>query len=228
MKTPAIAAAYLLLATLSSAECVTVPGRKPGLPTFQSSSRRIQITAVQDGEALGNVRFLFYLESDDVHSKLALTTDKQGIVLAPELAPGHYRILAIGPEHEFAEAYLEVVGKHGKKTNAFLLTIPPTFLPQKKSDIEAAPITEHVRDFKGHVVDPSGAFVPGALVQAYRKDSPSEPVAIAKIKADDNGSFAESFAPGKYVVFVSSQGFGKTVIGFDVGPGGDAKELQVL
>lgn len=225
MRTLTIATACLLLATLSSAECVTLPGRKPGLPMFQSSSRRIQVTAVQDGRALGNVRFLFYLESDDVNPKLALTTDKQGVVLAPNLAPGHYRILAIGPENESTEAYLDVTGKGGKRMNSFLLAIPPTFLPQRASDIDRAPLTENVREFKGHVEDAGGAAIAGALVQVYRKDSPSEPV--VKIKADNAGSFTASLAPGKHVVFVSSLAFEKKAVGFEIGPAGEAKDLRV-
>jgi hypothetical protein len=228
MRALAIAAACLLLAVLSYGECVTVFGDAPGVPTFRSSSRRIRFTSLQEGKPLGNVQVILYLKTDNLNPKLALTTDNQGVAFVPDLAPGHYRIVAIGPEHEFAEVYLEVTDKRRKKTNSFLLTIPPTFLPQKKSDIEAAPITEHIRELKGHVEDYSGAYVPGALVQVYRKDSQSEPVAIAKIKADNNSSFAAALAPGKYVVFVSSPAFVPKATGFEIGPEGEAKELHVL
>jgi hypothetical protein len=228
MRALAIVAACFVLAALSYGECVTLNGDDPGVPTLHSPSRRVQFTALQEGKALANVRLIFYLKTDNMHSKLALTTDNHGVALAPDLARGNYRILAIGPEHESAEVYLEVTDKRPKKTNSFLLTIPPTFLPQKKSDIEAAPITEHIRELKGHVADYSGAYVLGALVQVYRKDSQSEPVAIAKIKAGEDGSFAAALGPGKYVVFVSSLGFVPKAIGFEIGPEGEAKELQVL
>jgi hypothetical protein len=225
MKVLAITAACLLSATLSSGECVEVTGANPRLPAFQSSSRRVRITAVQEGKALGNVRVLFYLSTDEVNPKLALTTDKQGVVLAPDLAPGRYRILAFGPEQESAEAYLEVSEKGGTQANSFLMAIPPTFLPEKGSDIEAAPIAQHVREFKGRVIDQSGAFVPGALVQVFRKGSLAEPV--AKIKAGNEGSFVASLGPGMYVGFISSQGFKKQIVGFEIGPSGEAKDLRV-
>jgi hypothetical protein len=230
MKSFAIAAACLLLATFSSGECVVVTNANLELPTFQASSRRVRITAVREGKVLGNVRVLFYRNTfyrntDEVSLELTLTTDKQGVVLAPNLALGRYRILAFGPEHEFAEVYLEISDKGGRQTNSFLLTIPPTFPLEKASDIEAALITYRLREFKGHVIDPSGAFVPGALVQVFRKSSPTEPV--AKIKADNDGSFAASLAPGIYTVFVSSQGFKKQVVGFEIDPGGEAKDLRV-
>jgi hypothetical protein len=226
MKALAIAAACLLLATLSHGECVEVTVVNPALPTFQAASRRIRITALQEGRALANVSILFYLTTDEVNPKLALTTDKQGAVLAPDLAPGHYRVLAIGPDHESAEINLEVSDKDGTQPSSFLMAIPPTFLPEKASDIEAAPITEHVREFKGHVTDPSGAFVPGALVQVFRRGSPSTE-SVAKIKADNEGYFVASLAPGKYVVVISSQGFFKKIVGFEIGPEGEAKDLRV-
>jgi hypothetical protein len=180
MKILAMATACLLLATLSSAECLVVSGADPTAPTLQSSSRRIRITALQDGKALGNASMLFYLATDPVNPKLALTTDKQGAVLAPNLASGRYRILAFGPEHESTEVYLEVSDQGGTQTNSLLFSIPPTFQAEKASELDAAPITEHVSEFKGHVTDPSGAFVPGALVQVFRRGSPS-----AEIRCED-------------------------------------------
>jgi hypothetical protein len=225
MKVFAIAAVCLFLATLSSAECVVVAGGNPTLPRFQASSRRIRITALQEGKALSDVVVSFYLTTDNAHPKLTLATDKQGVALVSDLAPGHYRILAVGPEHESAEVYLDVSDKPGAQTNSFLLTIPPTFLPEKASDIDAVAVTQHIREFKGRVIDPSGAFVPGALVQVFRKSSPAEPV--AKIKADSGGLFTASLDPGIYVLFVSSQGFVKAPVGFEIGPSAEEKGLRV-
>jgi Carboxypeptidase regulatory-like domain len=225
MKALVIAAACLLLATLSSGECVEVTSAKLELPTFQASSRRVRITTLQDGKALGNVRVLFYLQTDEVNPRLTLTTDKQGVILARALPLGHYRILAIGPEHESAEVYLEVSDQSDKQTNSFLVTIPSTFFPEKKSDIDAAPVTQHIREFKGRVGDPSGAFVPGALLRVFRKSSPTEPV--VKIKTDNEGAFAALLVPGIYVAFVSSPGFFKQIVGFEIGPSGEAKDLRV-
>jgi len=186
----------------------------------------VRITALQDGKALENVRLLFYLRKVAGDPKLALTTDKQGVVLATDLAPGRYRILAIGPTYESAEVYLDISEKAGTQTNSFLISIPPTFLPETVSAIDAAPITEHVREFKGHVADPSGAFVPGALVQVFRQGAPSAE-SVARIKADSDGVFSASLAPGKYVVFISSPGFFKKIVGFAIGPEGEAKDFRV-
>jgi Carboxypeptidase regulatory-like domain len=227
MRSLAIAITCLVFAILSRAECVTVTGVDPTLPTFHASSRRIRITALQEGKPLANVQIIFYLKADDLHPKLALMTDSFGSALATDLAPGQYRILAIGPEKEFTAVYLEVPNQGRSRTNSFLLGIPPTFLPQKAEDIEAAPITEHIREFKGYVADPSGSFVPGALVQIYRKESQSDPVAVAKIKADNSGSFGVPLSAGKYVVFVSSPGFVTKIVGFEIEQEGEPKDLRI-
>ena len=127
MRPLSIAAACLLLASLSAGECLTVTGTGPGVTTFHLSSRRIRITTLQEGKTLENVRVLFYLTTDDVNPKLALTTDKHGVALGSDLAPGRYRILAFGPEQESAGMYLEVKDKGGSRTSSFLLNIPPAF-----------------------------------------------------------------------------------------------------
>jgi carboxypeptidase family protein len=219
MKLLTIAAACFLLTSFARAECVSLP------PSFRPSSRRIRITTVQDGKPRRNVRILLYSTSDDVNSRLSLTTDQQGVAMVPELSPGHYRIVAIGGEFESAELYLEVSEKAGKDISSFLIAIPPMFPPQKASDVDDVPITEHIQEFRGHVEDPMGVFVPGALVQVFRKGSHAE--SVARIKADKTGSFVASLAPGNYVAFVRSLGFSKQIVGFDIGPRGQARDLCV-
>ena len=223
MKMLAATAAALLLATGVSAECVVVAGATPEIPTFQAATQRIRMTALQNGKALENVRVLFYLGSAELNPKLVLITDKKGEILTTGLAPGPYRVRAIGPEPEFTEVYVQVADKLGTETTSFLLAIPSTFPTVKVSEISGAAVTEHIREFKGHVGDPSGAFVPGAFVQVFRNGAPND--AVVKIKADRDGLFSASLAPGQYVVFVSSPGFSNKVMGFEVSPNGEAKDL---
>jgi hypothetical protein len=222
-----------LSAALATAECVEVTSG-PATSVFRISARSVRITAVQDGKPLANVRLSFNFQDDLTqiqsrlaanNSKLVLTTDKHGNAMAPDLAAGKYQVTAIGPEHEYAELYLQVADSKAKETSSFLIKVPPTFPPEKAPDVQNAPIQEHIREFRGRVIDPSGGFVPGALVQVYRQDSPSEP--MAKIKANDDGTFAAVLAPGKYVVFVSSEGFFKNAAGFEIAPEGEAKDLLV-
>lgn len=221
-----------LSGALATAECVAVTSG-PAASVFRISARSVRITAVQDGKPLANVRSSFNSQADlsqiqsrsaANNSKLVLTTDKHGNARAPDLAPGKYQVTAIGPEHEYAELYLQVADSKAKETSSFLIKVPPTFLPER-ADVQNAPIQEHIREFRGRVIDPSGAFVPGALVQVYRQDSPSEPA--AKIKANDDGTFAAILAPGKYVVFVSSEAFFKKVVGFTIGTDGEPKALRL-
>jgi hypothetical protein len=222
-----------LSGALATAECVEVTSGAAA-SVFRISARSVRITAEQDGKPLPNVRLSFNFQGDlsqiqsrsaANNSKLVLTTDKHGNAMAPDLAAGKYQVTAIGPEHEYAELYLQVADSKAKETSSFLIKVPPPFLRERAADVQKAPIQEHIRDFRGRVIDPSGAFVPGALVQVYRQDSPSEPA--AKIKANDDGTFAAILAPGKYVVFVSSEGFFKKVVGFTIGTDGEPKALRL-
>jgi hypothetical protein len=141
-----------------------------------------------------------------------------------DLGLGHHRILAIGPEHESAGVYPDVSDQRSAPTNSFLLTIPPTFLPEA-SDIDAGSVTQHIHEFQGRVIDPSRASVSRAWVQVFRKSSPGAPV--AETKADSGGMFADSLAPGISVAFVSNPGFVKQFVGFEIGPSGGANYWSV-
>jgi hypothetical protein len=224
MKSVAGATATLLFAASVPAECVTVSGVLPNAPKVVASNGRIRLTTLQDVKALPGVRVFFYLAHDEAHPKLTFTTDNQGMVLATGLAPGQYRVIAVRPEQETTEILLEVKHGAGSETNSYLVKVPPTFLPEKPAAVEAAAITETVKKFEGRVLDPSGAVVPGALVQVYRKEAPNAPV--AKIKAGQDGSFSEALSPGRYVVFVTSQGFFKKVIGFDIVPRAERRNFE--
>ena len=225
MKSVAGAMALLLFAAGVSAECVEVSGVLPDAPKFVARNGRIRLTTLQDEKGLAGVRVFFYPVNDEAHPKLALTSDKQGMVLATGLPPGQYRVIAVGPEQETTTMLLEVKDGAGSKTNSYLVKIPPTFLPEKPAAVEATVITERVRKFEGVVAEPGGGFVPGALVQVYRKDAPNAPV--AKIRIGQDGSFAEVLAPGQYVACVTSQGFFKKIVGFEIAPEGGAETLRI-
>ena len=161
MKVLTIAAACLFFNTLSSGECVVVETGRGEMPAFQRSSRRVRITTVHYGKARGDVQLIFFPTRKN-QSTLSLSTDERGVALVPALAPGHYRVEAIGPEKEVAQLYLDVSNRAGKQTSSFLMAVPPTFPQEQASDVDGASIREHVRQFKGRVEDPTGAAVPAS------------------------------------------------------------------
>jgi hypothetical protein len=225
MKIPAIAAACLLLAACARAECMLDVNAKRAQPAFQASFRRIRVTTVQEGKSLRNVQVQLFPANDDAHPKLSLVTDEQGVALIPEIAPGRYRVVAAGPDMEITQMYLNVSSKGGTRTSSFLMALPPTFRPEPTSDIDGAPIKEHLQEFKGRVETPNGSSAAGALVQVFRQGSHAE--SVAKIRVDKDGSFAALLAPGLHVAFVRTSGWAKQVIGFEITSGGQAKDLRV-
>jgi hypothetical protein len=213
----ATAAAALVLSGMARAECVQVEGANPDVPRFQATNGRIRPKAMQEGKALADVYMLFYrsnydAHSKDVNSKLDLTTDKQGVLFTTGLAPGRYHVQAIAPEHEFSEVYREVRGGRGRETNSYVLNIPPTFLPEKPADLARVAISERVQGFKGRVIDQSGGYVSEAFVRVYRRNAGNDPV--AKLEVDQEGLLSAALGPGPHVVFVTSQGFFKKIVGF--------------
>ena len=219
MRILAIAAGCLLLASLVRAECVTVEPLPP-------SSRKVRITALLDGKPLPNARLLFFIATED-QPRLSLSTDRHGAAATPRLLPGFYRVFASAPGNLHAELNLNVSNSTGQKTKSFVMDLTPIKpAPPDPVVVEKTPATQHVQEFSGLVVDPSGAPIPGAAIEVLRKGSHSE--SVVKLKSDKAGRFGAPIAEGTYVAFFQMPGFRTEIVGFKVARDAPIEALRVL
>jgi hypothetical protein len=226
-----IATACLLAAGVSAGECVTVwSGPAIPEPIYQQASREVRILAVQDGKPLVGASLSVFFGAEDKAS-LLLATDQRGLAVVSRLRPGRYHIVALSPDRlDTAVLYMEVPEKAAAQTSSFLIDLtasdlgPPITLAAPA--VNTAPINDYIRQFKGVVSDVTGAVIPKAQVQVYRRgEEVKEPV--AKLRADVSGRFSAQLAPGAYVAFLESPGFKTRIVGFEIGPQLQAKDLQI-
>ena len=208
MKICTIAVGCLLLARLAPAECVVVE------PTFQPSSQKVRITTLLDGKPLRDARLVFFTTPEQ-QPRLSLSTDGRGVAATPRLLPGHYLVVATSPGNLHAELYLNVSKTFRGQAKSFVMDLSPVRLsPPNPAVAEKAPITEHVQEFKGLLVDPAGGPIPGAEIQVLRKGS--QGAAVVKLKSDEAGRFAAPLAEGTYVAFFQMPGFRTEIVGFEI------------
>ena len=191
---------------------------------IRESARKVQITALRDGKPLSDVRLSFYLGSER-SLQLSITTDQLGVGVTPKLAVGSYVVEAEGESsYEFAEMGLNVADRK-EQISAFKMIIPRG--PEVKlSEVESTPVTEQLREFSGQVVDQSGAIIPNAFAQVFRKEPPLE--LAAKVRADEEGKFSARLPAGSYVAFVTSRYFATTVVGFSIKSENSSRQLNVV
>jgi carboxypeptidase family protein len=222
MKIFTTAAGCLLLTSFVSAECVVVQ------PLFQPSSQKVHIIALGDGKPLRDAKLEFFLATEK-QSRLSLSTDQQGVVATPLLHPGLYRIVATAPGNLLAELYLDVSETSGKQAKSFVMDltpVPPAVPTLTNLAIaEKTPVTERIQGFRGLVVDPVGAPIPGAEIQVLRKGSVGE--IVVTLKSDEAGRFAAPLAGGTYVAFVRMLAFRTEVVGFEIAGGASAKSVRI-
>lgn len=173
--------AFLLYASLASSECVEV------IPV--PSSRNVRITAHVNGKPLQGA------EVEVFQTGVSFYTDDQGVAMLPPLKPGFYSIVAASGEDLVASLYLHVMENSESKVSVFLMDLQPTAKAQMLATAAKMPVSERVQEFKGVAEDPSGAGVPGALIEVYPRDSEAKSKRI-QLKAGENGHFSAPLADG--------------------------------
>jgi len=88
-----------------------------------------------------------------------------------------------------------------------------------------ASTTNWVKDFKGLVFDQSGAVIPRAQVEIFRKDA-LDGGPLVKMETGEKGEFAAHLENGTYVATFRSQGLKTYVLVFEVSEKGQA-ELHI-
>jgi hypothetical protein len=221
-KLAAIVFLCLLPGTKARSECVTVEALKP-----QEASSHVRIAVMLGNVPLKDVKVDFIQSPDQ--QLYSVLTDEHGIAAPHELAPGDYNVVATRNDGVSTFLWLRVGANHG----AVLLSIDLTsadrlaqqLLKVLQDGARELPIREHVRVFRGNVVDPSGAFVPGTTITVVRK-GPMKNAVVLQMKSDAAGQFAAQLDEGVYIAFFSAQGFAPATVPFELTSAGSG-DLRV-
>jgi carboxypeptidase family protein len=196
--------------------------------TAQPSARNVRITVDVNGVPApgavisvyaGNERFLF-----------RVSANSSGTALLRRLSPGSYHVAAAGEGDLRSDIVLMVSKKTGESSSVFQMDLlhksaPP---PHDEYSLMTAnlQVTEQVPDFKGQVVDPLGAVIPGALIEIHA-DGAKDGKRTVQIKTADDGSFQEHLADGTYRALVMFPGFKTNFLVFQISRSATDKNLRV-
>jgi hypothetical protein len=220
----ALAATSLLWAEPPPASAVMVE-----VIPCQASSQRARITIDLNGKSAKDVRLILTtLENQPVQ---ALSIDEFGIAVLPPLTPGKYLVSASAPENLGAALCVEISKKKWKQVSSFSLalkTLPPA-PPTREELLSAAedkPPRERIQQFRGVVVDPSGAAVSGIVIQIFPKGARDD-ARTAKATSDASGHFSVALPDGVYTAFLMSPGFRTEIVTFEITHAGTANGLRI-
>jgi Prealbumin-like fold domain len=155
MRTTAVFASCLLLAGVAQAECVALEPQK--------SSGHVRIAVVLNGKPLKGVTVSIYQDYPPAAHFSDLTTDENGIVALPELSRGTYDVSATFQGVVTSSLSLGVTTV--RELSAFSID-----LTEPVQRAEKIPVHHRLQAFRGTVVDPSEAMIPGANVMVVRRD----------------------------------------------------------
>jgi hypothetical protein len=220
--------AFLVILTccdFAASECVEVTGLEA-----KPSSRNVRITVMLDGKPKGNVELMVTLPGG--HGSRSFVTDSHGTAMLKDLPFGTNCVVAVGENYLRADVCLAVSKQSESKISSFTLalldTLPPTpgIGNVQAAEKNAAP--ERLRQLDGVVLDPSGAAIPHAEIQVYKRGSyPQNPV--AKVWSDQEGRFTVALNSDSYTIIVRVQGFGTGIRVVEISPdGGEGQFHQTL
>jgi Carboxypeptidase regulatory-like domain len=222
------AASFSFLARSALAECVTIETVKSAEP-YRLSRQNVRIKTILYNKAASGVKVAIYRM--DGSNPYSLVSDKNGVVVAKQLEPGSYRVIATSDTS--TGSLLLHVSRSGKKEMSDFFISLATPAPYARSPLSAAemlsamkqPVSAHVQQFNGVVLDPSGAPIPGADIAVTQTD-PANADNLIELHSDQSGRFSKSLPEGTYVAIFRSQGFRDAVAVFEVTNKG-TKDLQV-
>jgi len=150
----AIIVSCFLLGGLARPESVTVEARKP-----QESSRHVPIVVMLGGKPVSGVTVDYYPIAAEPH--YSAVTDQDGVATKPDLAVGDYNIIARLDEDVSTSLYLHVISKKTVSTFSMDLTEAYAQAQRAQQAAESLPIRDRIQAFRGTVLDPTGAMIPG-------------------------------------------------------------------
>jgi hypothetical protein len=208
----AIASCWVVLVGAASAETV---------PIYKPSSPNLEVIVTKRGHPATGVHVTLHVDSRPGDEPFwSAFTDASGRVFPPKLPPGNYRLPATGGKRD-ATFYINVAtGKPERATTLLMKLLLPRI-----GEAEDVPVTTHVKDFHGIVLNLSGSALPQTHIEVLRKDDlDGDP--ILQLRADENGEFSGHLNSGTYVALFHCQGFKTYVAVFEVTDKGEA-ELRI-
>ncbi len=216
--------AFLVILTccdFAASECVEVTQREA-----KPSSRNARITVELDGKPQGNVKLIVSLPEGQ--SPRSFVTDSRGEAMLKDLPVGTDFVTAVGENYLRAELCLAVSAQSNSKMSSFtlaLLDVLPALGNVQAAEQSAVP--ERLRQLDGLVLDPSGAAIPHAEIQVYKRGSyPKKP--LAKGWTDQEGRFTVLLNPSSYTIIVRMQGFGTSIRVVEISPDGREGQLHEI
>lgn len=211
---------WLLLVEGGFCDCQEVKGEPP-----VQSSQRITVTVEKQGKPVQGAK-VAVSGSSLPQAGITVVTDSAGVAKLPTLETGTYSIQATF-EGGIAATALSVKQKTFVKPTqlTFALVHSPS-----RMDLVAAQsnqVTWQTKVFAGAVKDPSGAPIPNASIQIFKKGELDEWNGTL-LYADQNGRFTVPLPDGEYLAFFQSSGFQSRIAAFEINPEADQAVVPVI
>lgn len=230
MKTLVIAFACLLLPGLTLGQC-GLEVQAPGGVTFQPSSPNVRVTVMLSGRPAPGARINVYEWGAENHAEFSVSTGADGIGTLPALTPGiYYHVVAVGDHGMRSDIYLKVTEDAKNGASGFPMDLGWSPVVPERSQLLAAEgmsASSTVKDLTGVVRDESGAVIPNAFVDVWKKGTTDGPP-LEEIRSDNMGRFSAHLQDGTYIAFFSSAGFRGNTVVFEVANMADLNDLQVV
>lgn len=208
--------AVALQATLCSAECVDV---QPIPSVSFESGPVVRLGVVNEDKPVAGANVEFYLfDSGDRPEKptLTLVSDEFGWIKSPKLSDGRYEVVATAEHNLRADLRLEISSQYGSMAFKMeLLPGPPRDADPETATLAQVPIGNDLELFRGRVVDPTGAAIPGVRIRIFRRGVDPRKV-VETLEAGKAGEFETKLDAGSYVASFSAQGFAVKLVGFEI------------
>ncbi len=212
---------FLFSSTIAAAQCGVVTTENPPMGV----STKVRLTVMAYGKALPGVSV--GVSQAGKAPLFKVSTDDHGLAVLPPLKPGLYTMVLASGDVLLSESQLQAMEHPEGKACELSINLKPTGTAQVLGVTARMSVEERVREFKGVVVDTSGAAVPGVLIEVYPRDSEAKSKGI-QLKADENGHFSTPLADGTYTVLARMRAFRIWFQVFEVARDGQAKELHPL
>lgn len=211
---------WLLLVEGGFCDCHEVKGDPP-----VQSSQRITVAVEKQGKPVQGAKVSVF-GSSLPQAGISVLTDSAGVAKLPTLETGTYSIQATFEGGVAATALSVKRTTFAKPTQlTFALVHSPS-----RMDLVAAQnnqVTWQTKVFAGAVKDPSGAPIPNASIQIFKKGELDEWNGTL-LYADQNGRFTVPLPDGEYVAFFQSSGFQSRIAAFEINPQADQAVVSVI
>lgn len=200
------------------------------------SSQQPRITTDQFARPLSGVRIEVYrgfgasCSQPKGNAQLVLVADAQGSAVLPKLPQGKYYLLAQAQPNLRANLCLNISSHVTATSREFTLNLAPCdpdpTYEQIIAGTESAPDFQTVPEFRGEVLDPTGAPIRRATIEVVFKGTGGKKYA-ANLQTDALGRFFANLPEGGYVAFFRGQGFENRVVGLTISKAEGHGEIQI-